>query len=90
MEGGRGRQQPMCNPSVILLTLCLLSSVIGWQMGRRHGAAEQDAVAPVCPPSLAEGDAAAGLAASDGDVVRVSHVDLLQWQGRLAGAGTRL
>lgn len=72
MEGGRGRQAPMCNPSVILLTLCLLSGVIGWQMGRRHGAAEQAAVPPVCPPSAAEGDAT-GLTASDSDVVRASR-----------------
>ena len=76
MEGGRGRQQPMCNPSVILLTLCLLSGVIGWQMGRRHGVAEQAAAAPVCP-SLAQGDVA-GLTAPGGaeDVVRAEHVQV--------------
>ena len=77
MEGGRSRQQAMCNPSVILLILCLLSGVIGWQMGRRHGAAEQAASAPLCPPS-AEGDAG-NLAAPDGgeDVVRAAHAGLL-------------
>ena len=71
MEGGsRGRQAAPCNPSVILLTMCLLSWVIGWQMGNRHGA--ELARTPPCPPvedNTADSVTPAGLDAST-DLVR--------------------
>ena len=91
MEGGRGKQQAMCTPPVILLIMCLLAGVIGWQMGRRHGAAEQAAAAPVCPSAALDGDAGS-LAASSGagDVVRAAHVDLLNALGSMVGCASRL
>ena len=82
MEGGGRGRQTLCNPSVILLTLCILSGIIGWQLGNRHG--ERRADGPPCPPAEEVAASLAAPKAPPGDQVRILNRTL----GRCGGLQT--